>query len=151
MQQFIWGPIDPLRVQELLKYVDIIRTAAARFGGWGWRTYDRQFRIRQESRPNRSWSIIDGELWAFYVTTPVQRNFGMGENQSRGLARGGLRTFRGQKSGFGQNWGRNTNQQCFDFNRAGCSRTSCIYKHACSKCNGQGHGAQSCKQGVKKE
>ena len=63
----------PSRVQELLKYADIVITAASRFGGWGWRSYDQQFRMRQQSQPSRSWSIIDGELWALYVATSANR------------------------------------------------------------------------------
>ena len=61
----------PHRTQELLKYCQIVRTAAAHHIGWGWRTYDCQFRMRQQVTPVRSWaSIIDDELWALHVTAP---------------------------------------------------------------------------------
>ncbi|XP_072025655.1 uncharacterized protein [Amphiura filiformis] len=60
----------PHRAQEMLKYANIVRTAATRHAGYGWRSYDIQFRMRQQSHPQRSWAIIDGELWSFYVTTP---------------------------------------------------------------------------------
>ena len=59
----------PHRTQELLKYCNIVRTAAARHSGFGWRKYDIQFRMRQHIQPHRSWAVIDGELWAMYVQT----------------------------------------------------------------------------------
>jgi hypothetical protein len=52
----------PSRTQELLKYGYLVREAASKFGGWGWRDYDIQFRLRQRSHPQNSWAIIDGEL-----------------------------------------------------------------------------------------
>lgn len=65
----------PKRTQELLKYAYLIRTAAARHEGWGWRSYDIQFRLRQQSQPQRSWASIDGELWSLYVTSGFSRSF----------------------------------------------------------------------------
>ncbi len=73
----IYLAAHPHRVQEMLKYANVIRTASSRFGGWGWRTYDQQFRMRQQGQPQRSWGVIDGELWALYVSTPRRvSNFG---------------------------------------------------------------------------
>ena len=37
--------VHPHRFQELLKYIHIIRSAASRVLGWGWRSYDIQFRF----------------------------------------------------------------------------------------------------------
>ena len=62
----------PEKVQEILKYAHTIRTAASRFGGWGWKTYDMQFRMRQQLHPQRSWASLDGELWALYVSSSPQ-------------------------------------------------------------------------------
>ena len=129
----------PSRAQELLKYANLIRTAASRYAGWGWKTYDTQFRLRQQRVPSRSWSIIDGELWTIYVATSSYnvnasrgtnpssfRNGGQGKNQTGGSKRGGV---------------------CFEFNKPeGCKRQSCKFMHRCSKCNGAGHKAQFCKK-----
>ena len=49
----------PQRVQEMLKYAQFVRTAAARHKGWGWRSYDIQFRLRRQWQPQRSWATID--------------------------------------------------------------------------------------------
>ena len=82
----------PHRAQELLKYAHIVRTAATRFGGWGWCNYDVQFRMRQQSQPQRSWAVIDGELWALCVSTSLQRSLPNKTFQSTGYQPGGFRT-----------------------------------------------------------
>ncbi len=64
----------PHRTQELLKYCHIVRMAASRYPGFGWRIYDQNFRLRQQSHPHRSWAILDGELWSLYVTAPSHRD-----------------------------------------------------------------------------
>ena len=53
----------PGRAQELLRYAEIIRFACRKFGGFGWRTYDVEFRTQQATNPTRSWATIDGVLW----------------------------------------------------------------------------------------
>ena len=42
----VYASVRPHRVQEMLKYAQVVRTAAARHKGWGWRSYDIQFRLR---------------------------------------------------------------------------------------------------------
>ena len=36
----VYASVHPHRVQEMLKYAQVVRTAAARHKGWGWRSYD---------------------------------------------------------------------------------------------------------------
>ena len=48
----------PDRWSELLKYAEIVRSAALQFPGWGWKAYDEQFRLRKESNPAQSWGIV---------------------------------------------------------------------------------------------
>ena len=43
------------RFAELLKYAETVRMAAMQFPGFGWRRYDKQFRLGQEAHPSRSW------------------------------------------------------------------------------------------------
>ena len=45
----------PNRFAELLKYAETVRMAAMQFPGFGWRRYDKQFRLGQEAHPSRSW------------------------------------------------------------------------------------------------
>ena len=136
----------PSRVQELLKYADIVRTAASRFGGWGWRSYDQQFRMRQQSQPSRSWSIIDGELWALYVVTSTNKTTSDHPFRPRGVNTGGFRqqfqrSVASNKGGFKK---ATTDHFCFDFNKHSCARKNCRYLHKCSKCKQSGHGAFKC-------
>jgi hypothetical protein len=122
----------PGRTQELFKYAKLIRTAAAKSEGW--RTYDTQFRMRQQRQPHRSWGIIDGELWTIYVMTPVQR----GAQPS---------SFRAASQGKNQSGGGRRAPLCYAFNGVtSCSRNTCKFDHRCSQCQGFGHGAHSCKQ-----
>ena len=46
----IFVKYHPSRVQEIIKYGDIVRRAASH-GGHGWRDYDIQFRLRQQVHP----------------------------------------------------------------------------------------------------
>ena len=133
----------PARLQELLKYMHVVRMAAARFPGRGWLEYDRQFRMRQQSHPSRSWSIIDGELWALLVTAP-----GSPYANSQGY-RGppftaSKRPFTAVRSQFRPP--SRSSGICFGYNRAsGCPRAQCPFVHKCSTCQAGGHGASACK------
>ena len=55
------------RARELFKYTDTVRSIV-RFGGYNWRAYDVQFRLRQARQPHRSWAVIDTELWLTVAT-----------------------------------------------------------------------------------
>lgn len=55
-----------IRSHELLKYGQLIRSAASRYYGYGWRDYDIEFRHRMH-RKGGLWSSIDGELWLLHV------------------------------------------------------------------------------------
>ncbi len=144
----IYLEAHPSRTQELIRYANLIRTIASRFSGWAWRSYDQQFRARQESHPQRSWSLIDGELWSVYVTSASASPWNTSFRQ-----RGGFRQ-QTRPRGFGrvenmQAGFRPANEKvCFDFNRqSSCSRKGCIYSHKCSQCKESGHGAVNCKKG----
>ena len=63
----------PQRAQEMLKYIQIIRSAAIRFGSIGWRLYDSHFRMRQQRNPQNLWFTIDSELWFLFVVSNSSR------------------------------------------------------------------------------
>ena len=71
----IYLSYHPHRTQGILKYMHTVRSAASRFGGYGWRQYDINFRMRQQRAPQRSWSLIDGELWYLFChfTSHIQK------------------------------------------------------------------------------
>ena len=42
----VYLEVHTTRAIEMLKYIDTVRSAARQFGGYGWRTYDEQFRLK---------------------------------------------------------------------------------------------------------
>ncbi len=141
----------PGKAQDLLKYAHIIRTGASRFGGWGWKNYDLQFRARMQHNPSRSWACIDGELWALYMgnlNIRTASNFqARGINfQSRSYPSSNFTSKAGSNADSPLSRSKKSRSElpCFNFNGTGCSRSRCAYKHACIKCSEYGHGAQSC-------
>jgi len=100
----------------LLKYMNMIRLAAKRCPGLGWKTYDEQFRLRKSQDPTSHWDIIDSELWLMYIlsnqTTP-------GQFLPKKLSQNAI-------------------LKCYAFNYNGrCTKSPCLYMHNCLKCNGQ--------------
>ncbi len=89
----IYLSAHPSRTRELLKYIYLIRTAASWYGGFGWRSYDQQFRARLQKCPQRCWAMLDAELWALYMTpSPITgRNFTAGI-RPRGFSASGFRS-----------------------------------------------------------
>ncbi len=146
----IYLEVHPLRAQQLITYAHLIRTIAARFPGYGWRSYDQQWRMRQQSQPQRSWSLIDGELWSVYVTSSNVGPFntwGSGFRQQY-VTRGSKNTNTAASSGGSGSRAAGSGKVCFSFNRQqSCSRKNCMYIHKCSKCNAVGHGAAKCNKG----
>lgn len=135
----------PQRVQEILKYGNIIRTAHTRFGGWGWRSYDENFRLRQSAHPENSWAVIDGELWSMLVVVPI--NMTGGPTSNGGFRGRGSFQKRGQRSaGRGQNAAARGGI-CFNFNKGTCYHsTYCKFRHICTRCRKEGHGISECTQ-----
>ena len=130
----------PDRTQELLRYSEIIRFACRKFGGFGWRTYDVEFRTQQALNPTRSWATIDGVLWLEIFTPSAS-----GSSPFRVSAFNRQPPLNSPRTA--------TNQQqrvCFPFNsRAGCFRENCMYQHICSLCRAKGHNRFSCAKGKK--
>ncbi|XP_063971441.1 uncharacterized protein LOC135158087 [Lytechinus pictus] len=144
-----------MRARELLKYMDIVRSIV-RFGGFNWRAYDIQFRLRQARHPHRSWAVIDTELWLTVASTPGRAAFSsFGGNQpfrpyDRSFRRGSF-----PSSGYANRQGAirapgaapapfRSSPVCFAFNAGSCQRTACRYAHRCGKCSSAAHGSHAC-------
>ena len=142
----------PTRARELLKYMDIIRSIT-RFGGFNWRSYDVQFRLRQARQPHRSWAVIDTELWltvaAVSPTAATSLDYmqPFRANYERPAARGARGPAGPRYPGTHANSyrGDKTALHCFAFNGGGCTRFSCQYPHKCARCGAISHGASTCK------
>ena len=98
----------PTLSPQLIRYMAIIREAAQVRGGFSWRTYDVQFRLRQALNP-RPWSEINYDLWmrCMIVTGPVvgahSRPFTPAPQTSSG--------------------------KCHEFNNGFCSWANCSFLH----------------------
>ena len=52
----------PSKHNDLLTYMKIVRFAQANFEGFGWRTYDVQFRMSMRNSPHKQWGAMDLSL-----------------------------------------------------------------------------------------
>ena len=101
----------PSKLQEILQYMNIIREAASRSYSFSWRTYDEQFRARQESHV-QSWARIHSDLWLRDMTTNTYPNSNSYPTHT--------------ESAYGQR------AYCLDFDNGFCSFRPCKFTHACS-------------------
>ena len=134
------------RTRELLKYVNVVRTAAE--CGYNWKEYDIQFRLRHARQPHASWAKVDTELWLLVATAQTHnfRPYGYGQAAARPATRGGWRpsSFRGGSSASAGRR-RQPTSVCFAFNSGQCAYgKNCRYAHKCQRCNDTSHRASSC-------
>lgn len=106
----------PNRTKELLHYMFNIRESA-RKGGFAWRAYDEQFRLRQAVNPS-SWAHINPDLWWRCTLSSEPANQIGPVPPPRKYT-------------------------CHEFNKGSCRWPSCRFGHTCSACGGQ-HPAVSC-------
>ena len=154
------------KYKDVLTYFKIIRFAAANFEGYGWRVYDMHFRMSMRNNPHKSWSTVDQNLWALYVTKPSYRpREGLSGAKGQSATASGRSHFRGQKRGFpaggrgakgdgkqtqyaqGASGGDNSRGRlCSFFNKGNCSKgKSCQFAHKCTECQGN-HPAAQCRR-----
>lgn len=163
----IYLQAHPNKAQALLKYCSLIRSAANRYTGYGWRDYDIQYRSRI-ARIDQAWEKIDGELWLMYVVGGGSPKLG-GFNPLSGSrqvvpGRGGSATpassfprhwAGGWRQGSGQRQGArsvgspqtpNTSGVCYELNfgPGTCTRQHCRFLHKCVACGNVGHGKVRC-------
>ncbi|XP_021358664.1 uncharacterized protein LOC110453821 [Mizuhopecten yessoensis] len=119
----IYGSAHPAKHPDLLRYISTVRLGPARSpGGWGWKRYDEQFRLRQALDPDSSWAAVDMELWLLCMT---------GQTASTRPSAPATSSQQGRL-------------MCFDFNYKGsCFKSPCSYVHACTQCGGN-HSANVC-------
>ena len=156
----------PKKYNELNTYMKIVRFAQRHFDGFGWRTYDMQFRMSMRNNPHKPWNVMDFSLWALYVSrSPCKTREGMSANKVQTGTGSGHSHFRGRRKGFsqgsrGQGGDRKSPQKaqgapwsegqkgriCSFYTRGGCSKgASCQFSHRCAECQGN-HSAAHCKK-----
>ena len=107
-------PQFPNKALELLQYSDTIRYAAFTYGGRGWAMYDEHTRKTWTS-PLVPFHQMQGEFWLKFITSRPNP-LPTNHMQSR---------------------------LCFDFNKGTCTRSACIFQHACSSCGSSKHSASA--------
>jgi hypothetical protein len=114
----IYLSVHKEKQQEILKYMQNIRTGARRQTGMGWKLYDEQFRFRMASFPTEcSFGKIDYELWLLY----------MGPQSNSGFLMDNF----------------NAAKKCYDYNYRFCYKSPCTYRHSCLICD-LNHPCRSC-------
>ncbi len=121
----IYLEVHPAEATSMLKYMQTIRNMAQAFQGWGWKSYDidfRKFRAQHET----PWHVQLTELY-IKAAIPVRQPFR--------YQRGGAPPFQSPRFKPGS---------CYQFQVDGrCRRQDCPYKHFCGRCTGQ-HPAARC-------
>lgn len=121
---------------DLCKYMSLIRGMEAKYGGDGWRLYDKRHRTLKP-KLDLSW---DSVFWPEYLEYTTKPRNASANTQNRPFpattSRGG-----GGKDNIPRGY-------CFQYARVGkCSRgAGCIHKHTCHKCSGK-HPASVCRSG----
>jgi hypothetical protein len=152
----------PGKALEMLRYMDIVRLAYTKWGGFGWRAYEEQFRALVTQYP-KCWSIIDQYLWSLCVTMPTipiaapkattnshtggsgsgpKRNGGFQKGGQSGNhnSRGGMATGIVKKGGGNQSRGKPV---CRDYQMEMCNRHNCKFPHVCTWCR-NAHPGDKC-------
>lgn len=108
----IYTSAHSLEFSGLLKYIHTVRLGASRTPGLGWKSYDIQFRLKKERNPEKSWAVVDQELWLLYMYA----NFNTIPNTTTTPS--------------------NSMYKCYDYNYKGvCNKLRCSYLHSCIKCS----------------
>ncbi|XP_072178778.1 uncharacterized protein [Diadema setosum] len=145
----IYIEAHPTSTHDLLKYCHLIRSAASRYRGLGWRDYDKEFRHRLH-RKGGAWAIMDGELWLLHVVSGGSPRMTRGFNyppqstrETRGTERRRYQPLAKPNRNFRPSTPR-TLQYCYDFNNGTCTRRYCRYMHKCMQCGKNGHKKTQC-------
>ena len=134
----------PGRAAELIKYLQIISRAEAKFRGLTWRYYDEQFRRRAAQDLSLNWGLVDLELWTVTFSGQAKPHCFLCSSPYHGqgdcpIADPARRPPRGTSS---------SHAHCFNFNKpSGCSRVACQFPHVCSRCRSPAHPVTRCRTG----
>ena len=113
----------PDKVQEMFKYMSIVRDAASKFPPSCWRSYDEQFRMRQAITVT-NWGQINSDLWLRIMPSAAYKNPFSQTNLSSA-----------------------SSNTCRFFNKGACTFYQCNFRHACDLCGSTYHGMVNCNVG----
>ena len=130
----------PGRAAELIKYLQIISRAEAKFKGLTWRHYNEQFCRRTAHNLSLNGGLVDLELWTVTFSGQAKPHCFLCSSPYHGqgdcpIADPARRSPRGPSS-----------LHCFNFNKPrGCSRFACQFLHVCSRCRSPAHPVTQCR------
>ena len=130
----------PGRAAELIKYLQIISRAEAKFRGLTWGHYDEQFRRHAAHDLSLTWGLVDLELWTVTFSGQAKLHCFLCSSPYHGqgdcpIADPARRSSRGPSS-----------SHCFNFNKLnGCSCVACQFPHVCSCCRSPTHPVTRCR------
>ena len=133
----------PDRSIKLLQYSGRLNNLAGKFPFEQVYAYDKEFQADLEWLPDKPWDQIDQQLWSLtlhgihtmpHQGNPQQYQFRKQQPQQQG--------WKASQTKAPDNQYRN----CFDHNRGGCSRPSCIFPHVCGRCGSPAHTTPFCPQ-----
>ena len=119
----------PDKAAEMLRYMSLIREVSQN-GGYAWRTYDTQFRIRLAVYP-APWSVINQDLWNRCFPVHIIGKESSVETQVSNS------TYKVPSAA------QPSKGKCINFNSGLCTFPNCKFLHVCSVC-GLGHSKVNC-------
>ena len=132
----------PRRAAELIKYLQIISRAEAKFKGLTWRHYDEQFRRRAAHDLSLNWGLVDLELWTVTFLGQAKPHCFLCFSPYHGQGDCPITDPAG-RSPQGP-----SSSHCFNFNKpSGCFRVACQFLHVCSRCRSPAHPVTQCRAG----
>ena len=133
----------PDRSIKLLQYSGHLNNLVGKFPFDQVYAYDKEFRADLEWFPDKPWDQIDQQLWSLTLhgiyTMPHQGNPQQCQFRKQQLQQQGWKASQTKAPD-------NQYRNCFDHNRGGCSRPSCIFPHICGRCGSPAHTTPFCPQ-----
>ena len=131
----------PRRAVELIKYLQIISKAEAKFRGLAWLHYDEQFRRRASQDLTLNWGLVDLELWTVTFSGQAKPHCFLCSSPYHSQADCPIADPARRPA-------RSLGSTCYNFNKPmGCSRRACQFQHVCSRCRSPSHSILRCKSG----
>ena len=124
----IYAEANPTRGKEVWQYMHTIHSAHSTFHLDNVLFYDCEFRRVMHQHPERSWAVLNTQLWSISMRDPLPTR-----------SQGGAGVVASGNSSKAQGGKDLKEICCWKYNRNKCNRTNCHYEHRCSYCGSPSH------------